>query len=1051
MSSNQYLEGDSLPKWKGKSRSTCAIPGAGILTCGLVPLQLMLSRLMVRMESLVPGCGPSLDTKSKRIEGALVRTKNLRHLFLNDTQLNRFPMRMSHSHATAASFRTSMNTYMKRLVVSAGFEPYLASMAAMDSNEGCDGTRLFYGMKDLSVPYRNDPVKDNHAIIMVDVDYYADMSKWLQFGQPILMYTFVPTQAAYSNKDDDFAYRLIDNKVEFKVSGGASYSHELWDYSCDKLSVTNKDGTLTTFLVEQRNVPGDPFHRFVVITPEARVAMPWHLYLEEVHQPIQRWKPLVEGINVLYNPIGDELSIGENGDWHSVQMSGALYKAIKTRVEAKSSAIQVADVERMMNAHKHPSAVVDAPFIYKVIGATLRANVINTNGAVNYLPVGSLATEDGQQSGGIGATPVVSQPARFPARAVGSDEATVRGRIDKVRNEKEPPVFIKHYANEFVQLVVPEKLAGTGAPKTVAEVVEHQNKPAQRARFNMIAATLSTADSNKLKSFVKVEPYASINDPRNITTMSPETTTLLSGYTLAMKEQVLKKHEWFGAGLTPAEQVERLRKLAQRNKNWLCTDYSRLDGSVSKFLQTCIVMAVYLRWAAQPHRGDLRSALLKVFVQKGFTSHGVPFKPGYGTRSGSPQTTDGNTLICAFVVYVAYRMMGRTPKEAWDSLGLYYGDDGASAADEGLAEALEKAAELLGLKLKCDMVERGKPVPYLGRFFVDPCTSEDSFQDPVRTLSKIHTTASRELTPAQAMVNKALGYLATDSKTPVIGAWARQILRITGLTEMAHATHEEEYKLSNAWPQNDPVAIREAMAEVTGWDVGVLIEMDEILGEVDALDRFPVLVETKLEVKIEAVVDGEVVTPPPAQHVTSDDERPPKPKPTATGRRALSMGKAGDRRHLHPSPQPRRKAGRVQPQRANSGDDTQTDCPNRQTGGGSDHNPSGESIDGRVNHADRSRRPLNAGNGASGSGGRAGTRTPGKPGSRPDQLPSKQASKPGLDSTGEDPGSRGGCSGCGGRQSPPQAGQAHRAKLGGRGNGRCTVKVGHFHALWRSY
>jgi hypothetical protein len=770
-------------------------------------------------------------------------------------------------------------------------------------------------------------------------------------------------------------------------------------------------------LVEQRNVPGDPHHRFVVLTPEARVAMPWHLYLEEVHQPIQRWKPLVDGINVLYNPIGDLLSIGEDGDWHSVQMSGALYKAIKTRVQAKTSAIQVADVERMMNAHKHPNAVVDAPFIYKVVGATLRANVINTNGAVNYLPVGSLATEDGKQSGGVGATPVVSQPARFPARAVSSDEATVKGRIDKVRNNKEPPVFMKHYANEFVQLVIPEKLVGTGAPKTVAEVVEHQNKPAQRARFDMIAATLSTADANKLKSFVKVEPYVSINDPRNITTMSPETTTLLSGYTLAMKEQVLKKHEWFGAGLTPAEQVEKLRKLSHRGKHWLCTDYSRLDGSVSKFLQECIMMACYLRWAAPQHRGDLRSALMKVFVQKGFTSHGVPFYPGYGTRSGSPQTTDGNTLICAFVVYVAYRMMGRTPKEAWDSLGLYYGDDGASVADEGLSEALEKAAELLGLKLKCDMVERGSPVPYLGRYFVDPCTCEDSFQDPIRTLTKIHTTASRELSPSQAMVNKALGYLVTDSKTPVIGAWARQVLKITGLTEMANATHEEEFKLTNAWPQNDVVAIRDAMSKVTGWDAADMIEMDEILGEVDALDKFPVLIETGLEIKIEAVVDGDVVKPPPAQHVTNDDEQPPEPKPTATGRRAPPMGKSGERVDSHPPHQPRRKARRVPSQGTRSGDGSDLATGNGQAGVGPRHCTRVKDSDGRVDNQTPRAGPLNAGISASGTGRRAGDRTP----PRQDRG-----------------GGRGGRSGCAGGHQPIRGStpnQATRANLGGRGNG----------------
>lgn len=903
----QYLATTSFPKNKTEVLPRCTIPGGNIITCGFVPLQLMLSRVILRVESFL--CGTTMDTKSARVERALQRTSDLRHLFLNELALNRFPMKKSHSHAVAASYRTAMNHYLKNLVRQAGYDPYLVSKSAMDEREGVRGTRLFHGLKDLTTKYCNDPVKDNDVLIMVDVDYYADMNVWLRYNRPILLYTLVPENATWGVKEDgevsDFAYRIVDNRIDFRVAGGANYSHELWDYGIEKTSVTNKDGTMTTFLVEQRRIDGDPLHRFVVLTPEARVAMPARCYLEELHSPLQRWQPLQNGLNVLFDPIKDHLSISVNGSWQSVQITGRLYQSIKTRVDAKTSGMAVSDIERMLTGGKHiGKPVLDAPLLYNMMGATLRANVVATNGAINYQPIGSLATEDGKPSGARGATPLVSQSALFPNRSLASDEAAIRGRIVKVRNDVRPPAHYKQWANEFVQRLVPQNKVGTGVPLSVAEVKERQNKPSQQARFKMIEGSLSLENNNRIKTFIKVEPYAGVNDPRIISTMDPAITTLLSAYTLVMSDTVLKEHKWYGAGLTPDKQVKRLMEVAQRGKNWLCTDFSRLDGTVSEFLQKEIVQASFLRWVNKSDRSILKGLLDKVFIKRAVTSQGVKFDPGWGTRSGSPQTTSGNTEICGFVVYAAYRQMGYTPAEAWEALSLLYGDDGAHAADDGLLEAMELVARQLGLRLKCEVVARGQPVPFLGRYFVDPCTMSDSFQDPIRTLQKIHLTPNRELTPAQAMANKAYGYLATDSKTPLIGTWSRKILELTGCKGMREATHEEIFKANNSWPQENSFAIAEAMAKMLNVSTVELLLMDEIVKETDALDMFPVLIEIGLEAKIDAVVDGEVVYARPTEGASctplnNDDESTrPKSKSTTAPRKPTTMDSNRPRRSV---------------------------------------------------------------------------------------------------------------------------------------------------------
>lgn len=811
---------------------------------------------------------------SRCVEAVIERPSNVRHLFLTNDKYNLFPVRNSHSHPTAAAYRNAVNIYMSDLAKAAGMEPYNISMSATDKSRG---TRFFYTLKDLSIPYVEDEVADTDVLIMCDVDYYADVNEWLKHFRPILIYTFRPSRVA--GRTDDYAFRFVDNHVEYRIAGGASYRHELWDYTGDTVSVYDDDENLCVFNIEQRAIAGDDEHRFIAITPLARVPTPEAGLLPPAN-PLKRLKVTSDDINYLFDPVGDTLSIGRNGKWHSVETTGRGYAAIQARLAHKTSDPVVADVERLLSAYGDKNSATNAPLLFELIGPVLKPNVVPTNGTIiSYQPAGPLATEDGKVIGRAISSPLVSNPAVFPNRGYNADVATIKGRIEKVKNVKVPPRSIKNYAHEFVQMVVPRP--ASGSPISIGDVKKVQSRPAQRARIARCEATLDAKPKNTLKAFVKAEAYGSVTDPRNITTMSPELTTGLSTFTYPFKEDCLKDRKWYGPGYTPDETVKRLRE-ESGPEGWLVVDYSRLDGSVSEFLQVHIVQAAYLRWVNDQDKDQLRYMLQQVFVRRGVTSEGVYYDPGYGTRSGSPITTDGNTMICGFVEYAALRSIGMSQKEAFKSIGLVYGDDGAFRARPGLELAMQATADALGLKIKLDFVEAGRPLPYLGRFFVDPATTDDSFQDPLRTISKLHITANKGVLPKQALVNKASGYVVTDRMTPIIGTWAVKTIEQYSTVKAKGVLKEEEMKAGCAWPQSSRETISEAMAEVLGITVGELLALDRKVLDAATVEQIPVLLDTELEPKIRAVLGDAVVgpeSPEPKQAIP--DQRQKNGEPSA--------------------------------------------------------------------------------------------------------------------------------------------------------------------------
>lgn len=827
-------------------------------------------------------------------EKFITRKHQLRNLFIpNNRPIRVFPCHSGHSHPQSASNRSAANEYMAELAEISGYVPYVVSRSNRDRG---DGARLFYHEKDYHVPYQNDPVKPHHALIFTDVDYYADMNEWMKSFLPIVMYTLVPKQLTY--RGGEFSYYVNgDGTLSYHVKGGASYQHPLWHYKGDTVTVLDWYMGLCIYDIEQRDIAGDEHHRFIWLTPKARIGM-----LGWIFNPLWYGKAFgLERLSVrsgtvdyLWDAVTDFLSVRATGTKYSVELDGEIFHAISERLLNKKDPPVTSDIERMLTTAKYDQhkAVRMAPLLLKCWDFDeFKPNIISTGKfQTNFqaLPrTGALGTEDGREVGRHVTTPITARPALFAAKGYNADKECIAGRVDKPRNIVDPPKEYYTYAREFVNLIIPEHVMGTGTPMSCSEVNEAQSKPSQRARWEQVAHTMSSLCQNKLKSFIKTEAYAAPNSPRNITTCSPELTINFSRYSLPLSSY-LKKFKWYGIGMSPKQAIRRMRDLAAKEaaiRGLVPSDFSRFDGSVSKFLQECITLAMGLRYYGEAHRASYKQYHDGVFKKSAITADNVRYDPGFGTRSGSPQTS-WNTLMAAFSSFASLRKMGYPAETAFLMLGVHTGDDGVTPnyapayGEDDYATKLPQVTAELGQKLESTVIHMNNPVPYCGRYFANPWLSNETFQDPMRTLTKIHLSGSKGLSQEQAAANRAHGYLSTDRLTPVIGTYARKCLELAGGLKFKGGTNEEQYKCSNSWPQRDREQILVAMAQVLDCTTDEIEMKEALLHNVSGLDQFPVLFDNpNSTAKCLAVVDGEVIGMDPhteTNRFLSKDERKPK-------------------------------------------------------------------------------------------------------------------------------------------------------------------------------
>jgi hypothetical protein len=280
-----------------------------------------------------------------------------------------------------------------------------------------------------------------------------------------------------------------------------------------------------------------------------------------------------------------------------------------------------------------------------------------------------------------------------------------------------------------------------------------------------------------IASFQKGEAYGKITDPRNISNVSTNHKLTYSSYTYVLADH-LKKMPWYAFGLNPRKLGHRMNQVCRGARSVLPSDFSRFDGSLSKPLRD-FERSILARFFNPVHHDEVLQMHERQVKCRGYTKFGVGYDIGYSRLSGSPDTALFNSLINALIAYTAYRVMGKEPQAAYDSLGLYGGDDGLSP--DMSVDAYSYVCKKYGLKFTGEPVEHG-PVTFLGRTYHCPWADCSSTIDMPRCLSKLHFTVSNEQDVAVIMYRKALSLQFTDPHTPLLGSWARNVIRVSGQT-----------------------------------------------------------------------------------------------------------------------------------------------------------------------------------------------------------------------------------------------------------------------------
>jgi len=673
----------------------------------------------------------------------------------------------------------------------AGLQPYSVSMSPKDIRDGLHGSRSYYTAKDLSMRARKDKVTKNHVYMLIDVDYYVDMPKFLD-GKPAILYTMSPELPGDTTADSSFS--IDKDIVTEKINGGAVYRHRVWDYDADVIVVDHTFSS-TTYLVEQRCT--NTRHRKIILLepvattwllgwliPGKRLTRKRYSYDSANYIRTQR---VVDGTTKVFHA----MSLPDSHT--SAEVDDRTYSTILTRC-ALSKQPQISDVERILRelGDKDTAPVAAGILVYLwrtnpqlfEIKPLLSTRGFEATDAYSYQALGPLITEDGTPSMRAVCNPIVDA-AYAPVKSHNNDHQCINGRVHNIRNEKRNyPPFIFQCMHEFISCLIPSTIAGTGVPLALEQVEEHMTRPSQRADTEQ-ARNWTYFTKFMVKSFQKSEAYGKITDPRNISTVPTDHKLRLSKFTYPLAD-LLKQQHWYAFGKHPREITRLLREKAARASSCVPSDLTRLDGSTGT-VHSQLIQMVVSSYFAPIHHGEIIDLVNREHNKTGVTTTGVRYDTGHTTISGSPITSIRNSIINAFHCYVALRLDTPFPTLAYANLGMYGGDDGITFDVE--PKRLHWSFRTCGLTDKTEIIRAGNPVGFLGRIYLDLWTTDSSIIDVPRQISKLHLTACPLDIPNYIVLyRKACSYLVTDPDTYVISQWAKKVVELVEWENDTHAT-----------------------------------------------------------------------------------------------------------------------------------------------------------------------------------------------------------------------------------------------------------------------
>nr|APG76175.1 hypothetical protein 1 [Beihai noda-like virus 9] len=801
----------------------------------------------------------------QQVKGMVMRMTNV--------QLN------NHSHPTAALMRRNANMFMQQACMTLGRRSYNFQLSPTQQRLKSAGFRTIYCAKDLQMAYQNNSLKPEDVIVLTDVDYYVDMNTILR-GNPVIIYTFVPLEVA-GNTEDGIYCTHSDNTVETVTNGGAKYRHMLWDYDNDHLVIDTWCGSYI-YLIEQ-----------IMITNTRRI-----IYFNPV-----RFVPLLLGWilpgrrlrrrqfnkrGVMYSKFTKTNDEGVVELWHSMAYAGDTpactvrsdtFQAAYIRLVSNKTP-HISDVERYFSTHNVQNTLHAATLFYRIFVKSpevfgtqpeLVTPCVVQRDTHSYQSVDGLVSEDGKPTMRAIWPGYGNGIAFSPVKSYNNDKASLKGRIEDVKNKRYPiPPIYYSYLHEFVQFMVPSNRMGTVTPLSYEEIWEQFCKPTQRAKLAPADFTMDTKAT--VRSFQKVEAYGKLTAPRNISTLPMGHNAALGQFTIPLMKHIFKMCHWYAFGRHPREVSQNLYMKAQGSASATATDFTKLDGSIQEFFRDGFDMVAFAALAQQYHAEWLRNSK-KERNAKCRTTQGLKYDSDNTILSGSSLTSLLGTFVNALTMYISYRT-GYGPEESWARLGEYGGDDGVSF-DLPAAWTKHVTAKL-GLHCKTEETAMGEPVSFLGRIYPDIWTSPASMVDVKRQVAKLHLTGSPKIVPDYLVLfRKAQGYRCTDENTPFLTAWCEAVMRIV---QTQHCRDPENHKYwhltkidSVYWSKfetpfetfSDVEHLRGIVAEQFGITAAELMEYERKISNAKTLNDLYLtdVIRIPSKVALKVVVGGEVVEP----------------------------------------------------------------------------------------------------------------------------------------------------------------------------------------------
>lgn len=715
--------------------------------------------------------------------------------------------RSSHSHPTAAAIRTNCNQTLDDYVLRTGRNVYSVSMSAADERAGHKGNRYYWHHKDLAYDFRDDKLSQSDVIKMSDTGYYLDLPDYMH-GHELVLYEIDPVRAASSTADASYRFDEEGCLVEM-VQGDAKYRHALWNLHTDHVLVRTWLGAWV-YLVEKILHPEHPNYRMIGLFPRRFVWNPAAWLLE--FPKLERRKVVNNGWAVIDSLHNDSrnygvfyTSIAKVGDSHDAFLPKEVLTTIISRLGVVKH-LELGGIEAFLEFEMKDTRYVTwqetkqsvktmATVIMEYFKAgsprafdKLSAPRTDVFTPINkhYRPLTDAPKPTMRSVLPPGLAPIIGGGV-CPSKSAASEFAAVQGRISNVRNDVKPPGRFIGYAREFVRIVVPDRLMHTGVPVDIDEVFRRQSRPTQ---VSLLQRCLDWWRGQRMinKFFVKREAYGKINNPRVISTMSETFKCEYSSYLYSLTDNIVKRQPWYAFGRTPNELVEYISARAMRANTAIASDFSFYDGTISMFLREYVEAPILLRYFEPKHGRVVVELHASQCDSPGVGTFGTKAPTGPYRRSGSPETSAHNSLDAAFIAYCAMREAKVSPSDAYANLGLYGGDDGVSFdLDPAI---LERTAEKLGMSLKTETLNRGDPIPFLGRVWFNAWTGDTtSIADVPRQAQKLHlTTQADTVSVADVLRSKADGLALTDARTPILGVWA---LRVKALTTPSKLGQEE--------------------------------------------------------------------------------------------------------------------------------------------------------------------------------------------------------------------------------------------------------------------